>query len=151
MTPLETLNVSLIAGMDPNAWNDEGIAPIHYASEQGYSDCIAPLAAAGAELDAKSRYGSTALHISADYGDFKTLVALIDCGADVNIEDEDGDIPIMISMGRGDLDCVEVLLEAGSLPERTAYFDGKPDDKQQECVDRINAYMEQTVITVVEA
>jgi len=146
-SPLDTLNASILAGMDPNTKNSEGITPIHYAALHGHSVCIEPLVNVGAQLNSRDLHHDTALHISAEYGDLKTMAQLVKFGADVNLENEDGNTPLMISMFEGNLAGVDLLLDAGALIEKTN-IRGNPGPDQEECILRINDYFEEIMITV---
>lgn len=149
MTPLDTLKESLAAGMDPNAWNETGITPLHYAALQGYHDCVQLLAVAGADLNAKTKNdGDTALHVSAEYGDLKTIEALIQAEADINLENDNGETPLFIAAMNGNLWSVERLLEAGALIEKME-IEGDPDSLQQVCVEAINKHFCDTMILIV--
>lgn len=147
---MDALNASLAAGMDANAKNEDGIAPIHYAALHGYSECVETLFKAGANLNERDLFGDTALHIAAEYGDLKTISKLIEFDADVNLDSVGrGQTPIVISALNGNYDCVEALLKAGSLIEKMS-IDGMPDEQQKACVDHINQYMGEVVIAYGE-
>lgn len=67
-----------------------GETPLHFAVYLGAQDCIAPLAQAGAELDAQCERGETALHAAARRGDAAAIEHLLRLGARTGLRNAQG-------------------------------------------------------------
>ncbi|KAB8265038.1 ankyrin repeat-containing domain protein [Aspergillus pseudonomiae] len=89
-------------GLDVNARDNEGLAPIHWADMQAQSDDgRTPLhfAAAAAQssswsLDQKDNHGCTPLHYAASSGNSECVYHLLQVGANLNIADCHGRTPL---------------------------------------------------------
>ena len=81
------------AGSNPNARDDEGRSPLHWAADGGHAGVIAALLAMGAEVDAVDDEGQTALHYAATVESAASCRLLLEAGADPEVEDDDGDTP----------------------------------------------------------
>ncbi len=116
------------AGANAEMKNWHGQSLLHVAiSPLGYqhsADLIAPLIAAGADIDAVTPSGCTALHYAARNGDVRTVGLLLAYGANANARTTSGQTPLHFAAGRGVAEVVRLLLQRGadgSLKDR----DGK--------------------------
>ncbi len=108
-----------------------GFTPLLYAAREGCGECVAALAAGGADLDLSDPFGVTPLLLALDNRHFDTAAVLIEKGADVNQWDWWGRSPLYIAIElniipdsrRGDLpalddktglDIAQMLLERGA-------------------------------------
>ena len=80
---------------DPNARNEKGRTPLHYAAQGGAPGFVTALARAGALVDARDKRGRwTPLHLAAWFGKSQAVVqALVDAGADPEATDKAGKTP----------------------------------------------------------
>ena len=80
---------------DPDARNENGRTPLHYAAQGSAPAFVTALAKAGGELDARDKRGGwTPLHLAAWFGKSQTVVqALLDAGADPEAKDDTGRTP----------------------------------------------------------
>ena len=80
---------------DPNARNENGRTPLHYAAQGRAPLFVSVLAEAGAEVNARDKRGGwTALHLAAWFGKSRTVVqALLDAGANPDLKDNTGRTP----------------------------------------------------------
>ncbi|TDU28387.1 ankyrin repeat protein [Panacagrimonas perspica] len=76
----------LAAGADPNAANDRGFTPLHFAATTDCTDCVKALIAAGANVGTRRIGGKTPLHFSSA----TALPLLLAAGADLKVRDDDG-------------------------------------------------------------
>ncbi|MDD9979957.1 MAG: ankyrin repeat domain-containing protein [Gammaproteobacteria bacterium] len=122
-------------GHDPNARDQSGNTPLHYAAEDPWPngpDAVRLLISAGARCDAQNNDGNTPLHVAAGTGDTDSSLAeavgtvrlLLDCGANPNRRNNDGNTPLHtaftgiphFSLGFGDWGVVDALLRGGAKP-----------------------------------
>ncbi|MFC1638840.1 ankyrin repeat domain-containing protein [Patescibacteria group bacterium] len=93
-------------GANPNARNDFGSRPLHFAAptasperifstnERGTKEkvhIIKFLLKAGADIDAQNEDGKTPLMNATSYGNISALIALLNAGADPNVVDNNGE------------------------------------------------------------
>jgi ankyrin repeat protein len=71
-------------GADVNAKTNTGLAPLHWAAEQGSCDIVEFLIESGAEVDIRTPSGFTPLHKSVINGHVNVVILLLWNGADVN-------------------------------------------------------------------
>ena len=126
------LELLLSAGADVNAklpdgWRT-GWTALHSACENGNSQAVATLLAAGAEVNVTTEDRENRRECNKLGGDTPLLLASASCsgdaaacvrlllaaGADVNVIDFRGDTPLMNACARGDQECVDLLLAAGA-------------------------------------
>lgn len=125
-------------GHDPNARDQGGDTPLHFAAEASWPDnpkVVRLLISAGARCDARSNDGDTPLHVAAGTGStppfsdadaVETVRLLLDCGADPNRRNNEGNTPLHTaftgtdiptsSSGAGDFGVVGALLRGGAKP-----------------------------------
>ena len=101
-----------------------GTTALMRAAQQGHSDCVKALIAAGAKVNTKDHDGTTALMVADDgmaalegtsddqTGNANGMRALISAGADVNAKDDNGATALMYVAGHGVADCINMLIAA---------------------------------------
>ena len=122
------VSLFLEAGYDPNAKDDEGSTPLHYATltygrEQSATVLTSVLLDAGADPNARDNDGDTPLHNAILAGQMSLMSILLDAGADANIRDHFGMAPLHWTASWGDHLEVSVLLDAGADPSAITYSD----------------------------
>ena len=85
------VSVILDAGFNPNAKDDNGWTPLHYAVSNDSQGVLSILLDAGADPDVRSGSGGTPLHravsdaLFGEGGGYQTVINLLDAGASPNI------------------------------------------------------------------
>ena len=99
-------------GADPNAKNDDGIAPLHLAV---YPEMVEILVRRGADINIRSNDGSTPLIVQAAEAEgYETMAALLELGADVKAKNGQGESALDIARAREEEEKVELLMEYGA-------------------------------------
>ena len=106
----------LVKGVDPNAVNDDGYAPLLWATWNGHEACVATLIAAGADPNVADNRGNTPLHRVALGGYKACFAALIAAGADPNAVNDDGYAPLHWAVYNNHEACVAALIATGADP-----------------------------------
>ena len=95
---------------------ENGMAPIHWASNGGKIDCIELLLNYGADVGAVDREDNiTPLHIVVARGFTACTSLLIAKGADVNAVSKRRESPLHVACWAGHLSCVKLLLQSGAV------------------------------------
>ena len=123
---MEVVEKLLNAGMNPNATNTYGYAPLHVAAFAGQTAIVEALLKAGAdpnvvpaegasasESTLKYCAGMTPLHFAAHGGHAEVIGALLAAGADANAADGAGVTPMYWSEKAGHVDATISLLTGG--------------------------------------
>ncbi len=123
---MEIVEKLLNAGMNPNATNTYGYAPLHVAAFAGQTAIVEALLKAGAdpnvvpaeeasasESTLKYCAGMTPLHFAAHGGHAEVIDALLAAGADANAADGAGVTPMYWSEKAGHVDATISLLTGG--------------------------------------
>ncbi|MDR2095234.1 MAG: ankyrin repeat domain-containing protein [Treponema sp.] len=92
-----------------NIRSSEGISPLHYASQAGYTGFVSFILDRKADINIKNAAGAGPLHEAARAGNLPVMEILLSRGADVNAQDAKGNSVLHISIPP------EVHLEALSL------------------------------------
>jgi ankyrin repeat protein len=116
--------VALInAGVDVNAKDGLGRAPLTWAAQWGRVDIIEVLVRAGADPNVKDQLGWTPITLAFDDYHFDAVQALIKAGADrsqipkdLNAKDKAGFTPLVEVLRRNDMSSVRALFQLGLDP-----------------------------------
>ncbi len=93
-----------------------GQTALMWAAAEGHATVVAPLVAAGADIDARSDGGFTPLAFSVRAGHGGTVEALVKAGADVNLALPDGTTPLHLAVINAHYDVALQLLGHGADP-----------------------------------
>ena len=94
-----------------------GQTALMWAAAEGHATVVAPLASAGADVDARSDAGFTPLAFAVRAGHGDTVAALVEAGADVDLPLPDGTSPLHLAVINAHYDVALQLLEHGADPE----------------------------------
>lgn len=98
-------------GLDPDAMNDRGEAPLHIASERGHAGTVSALMRHGANALARTKEGLTPLHIASKRR-LSGCVSLLAIGQSaVSVEDLTGKTALHHAVENGSVDIVKDLLD----------------------------------------
>jgi ankyrin repeat protein len=102
-------------GADVNAEDNEGITPLHRATEKHHMDVAELLLAKGADVNAKTTdKEETPLIWAAYYGYNDVAELLINKGADINVKDQLGRTPMAVAKEKGRDEVLELLRKHGA-------------------------------------
>ena len=87
-----------------------------WAAAEGHAAVVAPLVAAGADVDVRSDGGFTPLAFAVRAGHGDTVEALVKAGADVDLALPDGTSPLHLAVINAHYDVARQLLEQGADP-----------------------------------
>ena len=116
---LEQVTACLDTGVDLEARNDSGFAPLHRAAARTENPAVIDaLLNAGADLEARENAGSTPLHHAVRNTENPAVIeALLNAGADLEAQDGDGRTPLHDAVRYNENPAViEILLAAGADP-----------------------------------
>lgn len=104
-----------------SAHNRAGESPrdLLTVAECGFSEAVATLIEAGADLEATDRHGRTPLMLAATKGFTETAKALVDAGAKLEAADRTGLTPLLHAVDWGHAETVGMLVDAGANLEAT--------------------------------
>jgi hypothetical protein len=107
-------------GVNVNARDQSGAAPLHQAALKGYVAFATLLLEHGAEVNARDGDGATPLHNAAVSGHRDLAALLLDHGADIEARDtESGATPLYHAAAWGRTPVVELLLSRGAALNAT--------------------------------
>jgi ankyrin repeat protein len=112
---LETIDLLLRAGAEPNAANDFGVTPLSIACTNASAPMVERLLAAGANPNALSAAGESPLMIASRAGSAGAVKALVARGADLNAKEPvRGQTALMWAVANQRPEVVRVLIETGA-------------------------------------
>lgn len=100
---------------------DFGATALLLAVERSHNEVIAPLLAAGVDVNTPDGSGQTVLHRAARRKDIDMLRTLITAGASVDEKNDDGWTPLTATTRLQDLELARFLTNAGCSPNTTAH------------------------------
>jgi ankyrin repeat protein len=83
----DLVKLFLIAGMNPETADRNGITALMWGAGKGHSEIVHVLLEHGAKVNAQTSKGKTPLMSAAYYGKIETLKILLDYGAERNLKD----------------------------------------------------------------
>jgi len=101
----------LSCGTDPNARDNRGMTPLHYAVDMESADVVKILIEHGADVNTQDNSGRTPLHIATASNYDRMIRLLIRHGADVCIKNASGETPLDIAIRQRSCFAVLALLE----------------------------------------
>ena len=119
---LETVQILLKAGADPNAVNEAGETPLLLATEYKLKALMATLLEAGADANITSKNGVSPLKSAISVQDLELARLLLASGAAVNPGEANGVLkgsdkhptPLMLACQSGNGDLTRIFIEAGA-------------------------------------
>jgi ankyrin repeat protein len=111
---LDTADLLLARGADPNQLGHDGYAPLHHAATNGATDLAALLLAAGATADLQNGIGYAPLHAACDSSQATVVRVLLAAGADPNRADHLGFVALHGAACQGSGEVARLLLAAGA-------------------------------------
>ena len=96
------------------ATEPDGTTALHYAVHRGDLDTVETLLAAGARVDAVTRYGVRPLALAAENGDAAVVRRLLAAGADPNGSQPGGETALITAARTGDTETIRALLAHGA-------------------------------------
>ena len=92
----ELVRLLLEAGSNPNATDNDGVTPLHWAAGKGMTTAAQMLIAAGAKVNARDSVSFTPLHNAAQGGWCEVARVLLSAGADTTARHSGGQTPLEI-------------------------------------------------------
>ena len=113
---IEAVKKHLDSGVDVNAKDAQGMAPLHLAAWRGHKEIAEILIAKGADVSTKANTsgGETPLHMAAMEGHKEIAELLIAEGANVNAKNNSGWIPLHDVSFEGHKEIAKLLIDKGS-------------------------------------
>ena len=96
------------------ATEPDGTTALHYAAHRGDLDTVETLLAAGASVDAVTRYGVRPLALAAENGDAAVVRRLLAAGADPNGSQPGGETALITAARTGDAETIRALIAQGA-------------------------------------
>jgi len=112
-------------GVDVNATNNDGMAPLHWAVQKRL-DIVRYLVEHGANVNSTSINGLTPLHNAVEKGHLDIVAFLVEHGAYVNAARSDGWTPLHMAANVKKFDIVKYLVEHGANVNSTDKDDITP-------------------------
>ena len=98
-------------GAKINSKSEQGLTPLHCASEQGHADVVELLLTRGADVNTTSNDGISGLFVAASNGHTDVVRLLLSAGADVNAQCNDGLTALHVASLNGNIHIVNMLLD----------------------------------------
>ena len=93
----------------PNAPNNNGVIPIHYAARNGHFEIVRLLMSSTDTPNAPANTGITPIHCAARYGHFEIVRLLMLSTENPNAPDNFGQTPLMYAEQKGHQEIVNLL------------------------------------------
>ncbi|VDP67060.1 unnamed protein product [Schistosoma curassoni] len=88
---IDSLNRLLSAnGNEVHSTDENGMTPLHWASDRGFTDLVSTLVKYNANIDAKDAEGQTPLHYACSCGHDDVIQVLLKSNADIYAKDNEG-------------------------------------------------------------
>ena len=97
----------------------EAVTGLYIASQEGHTEAVSTLIAAGADIDRCCREGETPLYVASQNGHTKIVKNLIAAGADLDRSWREGVTPLSIASQNGQTEVVRALVAAGADLDRS--------------------------------
>lgn len=107
---LESVNLLLMRGADPNIVDDYGHQPVFYACESGNLKCLQALVKYGIDVNQSGHQGRHPIHYACGKGTVEVARMLVDKGAAVSCTDSKGKQPLHYASQYGNDGCLRFLL-----------------------------------------
>jgi len=120
---INDLQLALNYGDNSFNWykNENNSTALHFASQEGHSDCIDLLIDTGAEIELKNNDGCTALHMAAFHGTKDGLISLLNRNASIEIKQNQGYTALHFASQEGYIECIDLLCDRGADIESSNY------------------------------
>ena len=109
----------------PNVAAADGTTPLHWAVHLDNDTVAETLIAAGAEVNATTRYGVAPITLAATNGSDTLLRRLLEAGADPNHLSGDGETPLMTTARGGVVAAIQLLLDHGAQADAVEGWRGQ--------------------------
>ena len=117
---LNTVQLLLAYGADPNCRDHEGWCAIHWAAEQGHLEILYALLNHAADINAISSYGTSPLHCAANGGHTGIVTELLQQGSDPLKVTCHGWTPLHHAAFMGHHETARILLNAGGIDSNSS-------------------------------
>jgi ankyrin repeat protein len=106
----------LEAGADPRCLDQDGLTPIHAASQRGRYQIVSALLkfTGNTMVHARDNLGRTPLHLAAQANRAETVAILLNASADANCKDFSGRTPLHLAAATDSEEAVQHLLDCGA-------------------------------------
>ena len=110
---VDTVQMLLSHGADPNLVDSNGNTALHYAAKWGRRQSVEELIKAGADVNANGRNGLP-LQRAAEKGHLEIVQYLLSSGADISASDEGGHTALITASYYGQTEVIALLIEHGA-------------------------------------
>ncbi|XP_069183399.1 transient receptor potential cation channel subfamily A member 1 homolog [Procambarus clarkii] len=116
---LDTLNLLIQEGANPNIKDSQKYLPLHHAAEWGYHECCKVLASFYSVGRTQDRQDIPPVMLAARKGHYRCYKEIVDAKADMNLNYKDGvgNTALHIAAKLGFEKFVDLLLETGAPPD----------------------------------
>jgi ankyrin repeat protein len=112
---VDTVQMLLSHGADPNLVDSNGITALHYAAMWGRRQSVEELIKAGADVNASANSpNGPPLHRAAEKGHLEIVQYLLSSGADISASDEGGQTALITASYHGQTEVIALLIEHGA-------------------------------------
>uniref|UniRef100_A0A673JNN7 Uncharacterized protein n=1 Tax=Sinocyclocheilus rhinocerous TaxID=307959 RepID=A0A673JNN7_9TELE len=91
----------LRVGAQINSVTQDGLTPLHLASQSGHTEAVAQLLEGKADIHVKDKQGRTALHCAAAQGEVSVIQLLLAAGSDANATEKEKKTPLHLAAMEG--------------------------------------------------